>query len=169
MRNLWEHSTRVAAGASVLARHAGTVDPEQALLAGLVHDIGELAIIQYANQSNLSSISDADLDVAVKHLKGPLGAMLLRHWGLGEEFVVAARFADEFDKQTPNEILLLDLVQVSQLHAQAGTSMALSLQDITQIPAIKKLGLATEGPEKSISLLGEARAEIETVRLALAL
>jgi hypothetical protein len=81
MRNLWEHSTRVAAGASVLARHAGTVDPEQALLAGLVHDIGELAIIQYANQSNLSSISDADLDVAVKHLKGPLGAMLLRNLG----------------------------------------------------------------------------------------
>ena len=169
MRNLWEHSTRVAAGASVLARHAGTVDPEQALLAGLVHDIGELAIIQYANQSNLSSISDSDLDVAVKHLKGPLGAMLLRHWGLGEEFVMAARFADEFDKQTPNEILLLDLVQVSQIHAQAGTSMALSLQDITQIPAIRKLGLATEGSEKSISLLREARAEIETVRLALAL
>ena len=83
--------------------------------------------------------------------------------------MVAARFADEFDKQTPNEILLLDLVQVSQLHAQAGTSMALSLQDITQIPAIKKLGLATEGPDKSISLLREARAEIETVRLALAL
>ena len=135
MRNLWEHSTRVAAGASVLARHAGTIDPEQALLAGLVHDIGELAIIQCANQSNLSSISDADLDAAVKHLKGPLGAMLLRHWGLDEEFVIAARFADEFDKQTPNGILLLDLVQVSQLHAQAGTSMALSLQDITQIPA----------------------------------
>ena len=169
MRNLWEHSTRVAAGASVLARHAGTIDPEQALLAGLVHDIGELAIIQYANQSNLSSISDADLDAAVKHLKGPLGAMLLRHWGLDEEFVIAARFADEFDKQTPHGILLLDLVQVSQLHAQAGTSMALSLQDITQLPAIIKLGLATEGPEKSISLLREARAEIETIRLALAL
>jgi hypothetical protein len=47
--------------------------------------------------------------------------------------------------------------------------MALSLQDITQLPAIKKLGLATEGPEKSISLLREARAEIETIRLALAL
>ena len=169
MRNLWEHSTRVAAGASVLARHAGTVDPEQALLAGLVHDIGELAIIQYANQSNLSSISDSDLDAAAKHLKSPLGAMLLRHWGLDEEFVIAARFADEFHKQTPNEILLLDLVQVSQLHAQAGTSMALSLQDITQLPAIKKLGLATEGPEKSISLLREARAEIEMIRLALAL
>ena len=169
MRNLWEHSTRVAAGASVLARHAGTIDPEQALLAGLVHDIGELAIIQYANQSKLSSISDSDLDAAVRHLKGPLGAILLRHWGLDDEFVIAARFADEFDKQTPNGILLLDLVQVAQLHAQAGTSMALSLQDITQIPAIAKLGLATEGPEKSISLLRESRAEIETIRLALAL
>ena len=169
MRDLWEHSTRVAAGALVLARHAGTIDPEQALLAGLVHDIGELAIIQYANQSNLSSISDSDLDAAVKHLKGPLGAMLLRHWGLDDEFVIAARFADEFDKQTPNGILLLDLVQVSQLHAQAGTLMALSLQGITQLPAIKKLGLATEGPEKSISFLREARAEIETIRLALVL
>lgn len=169
MRTLWEHSTRVAAGASVLARHVGGIDSEQALLAGLVHDIGELAIIQCANQSNMGSITDDDLDSAVLHLKGPIGALLLKNWGLDGELIVAARFADDFDKQTSGEVRLLDLVQVSQLHAQAGTSAALPGIDMTALPAVKKLGLATEGPEKSISLLREARSEIEAIRLALAL
>ena len=128
-----------------------------------------VAIIQCANQSNMGSITDDDLDAAVLHLKGPIGALLLKNWGLDEELIVAARFADDFDKQTSGRVRLLDLVQVSQLHAQAGASAALPGIDMTALPAVKKLGLATEGPEKSISLLREARSEIEAIRLALAL
>jgi HD-like signal output (HDOD) protein len=39
-RETWEHSVQVAAIARVLARHLGRVQPDQAMLAGLVHNIG---------------------------------------------------------------------------------------------------------------------------------
>ena len=39
-RKTWEHSVQVAAIARVLARHLGRVRPEEAMLAGLVHNLG---------------------------------------------------------------------------------------------------------------------------------
>lgn len=39
-RRAWEHSLEVAAIARVLARRIGRINPDEAMLAGLVHDIG---------------------------------------------------------------------------------------------------------------------------------
>jgi HD-like signal output (HDOD) protein len=39
-RETWEHSVQVAAIARVLARHLGRVQPDEAMMAGLVHNIG---------------------------------------------------------------------------------------------------------------------------------
>lgn len=39
-RESWEHSVQVAAIARVLARHLGRVQPDEAMMAGLVHNIG---------------------------------------------------------------------------------------------------------------------------------
>ncbi len=39
-RKTWEHSVHVAAIARVLARHLGRVQPDEAMMAGLVHNIG---------------------------------------------------------------------------------------------------------------------------------
>lgn len=39
-RETWDHSVQVAAIARVLARHLGRVQPDEAMMAGLVHNIG---------------------------------------------------------------------------------------------------------------------------------
>jgi len=44
--DLWTHSITVATGAMMLAQHAPTVSPDEAFLAGLIHDIGILVEIQ---------------------------------------------------------------------------------------------------------------------------
>jgi putative nucleotidyltransferase with HDIG domain len=41
---LWEHSLGCAVASSVLAKHLGVKDPEEASTAGLIHDIGKVAI-----------------------------------------------------------------------------------------------------------------------------
>ena len=166
LRHLWEHSVSVAAHCAVLARHQTNLDPEKALLAGLIHDVGELAVIQYANSNGLDNVSDVDLSNAIIELKPRLGAILIRSWSLGEEFVAAAFHADEFQIMTSSEVQLLDLIHVAQLHSQAGINTAMTT-DLESVPAIRKLGLAIDGAEKSIALLREAREEIESVRLAL--
>lgn len=167
LRHLWEHSVTVAANCAVLARHQTNLDPEKALLAGLIHDVGELAIIQYANLNGLDDVSDLELEDAITELKPRLGAILIRSWSLGEEFVAAALHADDLQTVTSGEVQLLDLIHVAQLHSQAGIEGA-KIPNLEGVPAIRKLGLAIDGAEKSIVLLREAREEIERVRLALA-
>lgn len=47
-RAAWEHSVQVAAIARVLARHLGRVNADDAMLAGLVHDIGVFYLLYRA-------------------------------------------------------------------------------------------------------------------------
>ncbi len=44
---LWRHSVACATGAELLAGRVGRVDPDQAFLAGLMHDMGILILDQY--------------------------------------------------------------------------------------------------------------------------
>ena len=46
LREIWEHSSQVAAISHALASQFTKLKPEQAMLAGLVHDIGALPILQ---------------------------------------------------------------------------------------------------------------------------
>ena len=47
-RGLWAHSVEVAANACVLARRLTRLNPDQALYAGLVHDIGQFYLLSRA-------------------------------------------------------------------------------------------------------------------------
>lgn len=44
-RELWEHSLEVAALSFVIARHVTSLNPDEALFAGLVHDIGHFYLL----------------------------------------------------------------------------------------------------------------------------
>lgn len=48
MRELWNHCRKVAAICLVLAQNHEHLDPDTALLGGLIHDIGTVAILSYA-------------------------------------------------------------------------------------------------------------------------
>ena len=168
MRELWEHSARVAANCSVLARHQVGVDPDQALLAGLVHDIGELAIIKYANAFSTDELSDEALAEAIEHLSGKLGALMLRQWSLDEEFVFAALHADNFELASESVVRLVDLVQVAQLHLLASVPGA-QVPELEKAPAVTHLGLTLDDAGKGIAVLSAARHDIEQVRAALAI
>jgi putative nucleotidyltransferase with HDIG domain len=45
LRGAWEHSVEVADICEQLARRAGTVDPAEAYLVGLMHDVGRIALL----------------------------------------------------------------------------------------------------------------------------
>lgn len=49
-RNLWEHTAHVAALAHSLAYHSGLQDPETAMFAGIVHEIGGFYLISLAEE-----------------------------------------------------------------------------------------------------------------------
>ena len=52
MREVWTRSTEVAGISHVLCRHYTKLKPDQATLAGLVHQIGVLPILSYAEENS---------------------------------------------------------------------------------------------------------------------
>ena len=98
MHEAWQHSCRIAALSYILARDVGRLNPERALLAGLLHDIGVTVLIK-ESQSIPVLIDDPILFDRLCHdLSGQIGAMVLRAWKFPDVFVTAALEAEFFGK-----------------------------------------------------------------------
>ncbi|WP_457668249.1 HDOD domain-containing protein [Thiolapillus sp.] len=87
MPDLWEHAYVSALGARWLAREAGMRDrAEEAFLAGLLHDVGELVLLKIldarANDDDIPPLTDALINEALEALHPELGHRLMTTWEL---------------------------------------------------------------------------------------
>ena len=83
-RELWEHSLEVASIAYVLARQRGTPDPDEALFAGLVHDLGHFYLLWRATGFPELVKRGDDLRALVHDWHPGIGAALLQNLDLPE-------------------------------------------------------------------------------------
>ncbi|NNJ92598.1 MAG: HDOD domain-containing protein [Gammaproteobacteria bacterium] len=168
MKRLWEHSARVAAVSHVLAKKLGKFDPEHALLAGLVHDIGVLAIINYATQFPEAQENRQILDSTIKSLRGQVGSMILTKWGFPEDLPAVAADAENWTRSPASKRAdYTDIVIIAQLHSFIGTDDMATAPAIDAVPSFKRLGLSQLTPKMSLKLLDEAKEEIAEARALL--
>jgi HD-like signal output (HDOD) protein len=163
MLELWEHSRRIAALAHVLAAKVSGVNTHEALLAGLVHDIGTLAVIGYARDFPEVAEDRAALESSIQALRAQIGGMILAKWQLPAELVTAAKEAENWYRQHSGPADYADLVVVAQLHEGVGGDI-----DPDRIPALGRLGLTASGLEGGVEQLLEADEELAEARALLA-
>jgi HD-like signal output (HDOD) protein len=168
MKKLWDHSARVAAISHVLAKKLGNFDPEQALLGGLVHDIGVLAILNYAAQFPEAEDNKSIIDSTIKTLRGRVGSTILKNWGFPEWMPDMANEAENWMRSPPNKTPdYTDLIIICQLHSFIGTDEMANTPSIDTVPAFKRLGLSKLTPKMSLKILDEAKEEIAEARALL--
>jgi HD-like signal output (HDOD) protein len=160
METLWRNSTLVAAICFVLARRSGHFDPEKAMLVGLLHDIGVVPLISYAEKYPDITTQPDKLEGVVSELRGQIGAMILRKWEFPDEFVEAARGAEDWNRNPGPNPDYCDLVLISKLHSFVGTPRTRAVPAIDQVPAFAKLALGTLTPEVILDILKAAREQI---------
>jgi HD-like signal output (HDOD) protein len=163
MEQLWSHSRRVAAISSVLARHAHGMDPNRALLAGLVHDIGIFPILQYVDRHAEIWRDAARLDHIILRLRSPLGSFVLKQWQFDAELAAIPREAENWLRDPGPRSDYADLVLVAHAHSSFGGRQRYDGPPLLELPAFRKLMLAGSGPEASLQLLEDAQLEIDTV------
>ncbi|MDD3518942.1 MAG: HDOD domain-containing protein [Chromatiales bacterium] len=164
IQTLWDHSTYVGALAFVLARLTPGFDAERALLAGLVHDIGVVPILAYAD-AQPSLLEDLPtFELAVQHLRGMIGGIVLEKWSFDRELVKVAVEAEDWFRDPSPEADYCDLVLIAQLHSYVGTPAMQHLPRINEVPAFGKLALGKLTPQLSIHLLDDAKDDITAVR-----
>lgn len=164
MRDLWRHSRRVAAISHVLAAKADhDLDPAFALLAGLLHDIGAVAVLGYARDCPELTQEAKQLDEALAKLRSQLGSAIVRRWHLPDELALVAHEAEHWDRDASDTPDYVDVVIIAQLHCFVGSPRMLEVPRINEVPAYRKLGLGEVTPDFSLHLLEEAGAEIREV------
>ena len=100
MRSLWNHAVEVAEECRILASSTRSIEPAEAALAGLMHDIGRLILVQIpgyeaefsklTSGSNARTVVDAERELCgVSHAE--IGAALLQDWSFPPHLVTAVR------------------------------------------------------------------------------
>lgn len=160
---LWEHSRRVAALAKVLGERVGDLNSHEALLAGLVHDIGALAVISYARDFPDVVNNPTALESSINALRTQLSGMILAKWRLPPEVVNSAKEAENWYRDHPGRPDYADLVVVAQLHDGVGGEI-----DPAKVPALARLGLTADDIDQGFELLHDAHDEVEETKHLLA-
>jgi len=177
LKYMWMHSAEVAAVSFVLANKLGRFDPEYALLLGLLHDIGMLPILTYAERYPELVETPEKIDATIEQLHADVGGIILSEWHFDEEFATVAREADDWFRNPRPNADYCDLVLMAQLHSFIGKAKSnvqqltgtKTLPPLSGVPAFRKLGLSTDGPHESISLLADANRQLSEAKQILTL
>ncbi len=160
MAELWQHSRKVAAISHLLAHESKLFNPELAMLAGLVHDLGTIVILEYLEKTNLSTDENVNSDQVIKTLRPVITGMLMKKWNFTEETITVAEECEDWFRNPHNNADLCDIVMLAQYHSYIGTDALKELPPITSLPAMKKLGLS---PIDSIALIKNSKDKIKAM------
>jgi HD-like signal output (HDOD) protein len=164
MVELWMHSSLVAAIAAVMARRLPGFDSDRGLLAGLVHDIGVVPMLNHASDYEELARDPAMLENTIQAYRADIGSMILRRWNFPEEMVAVALEADNWQRERDGAADYADLVIAAQLQSYAGTPEAARYPGLESLSVYARLGLADVGVSDSAPILEEAREEIAEVQ-----
>lgn len=158
---VWRQSYHVAAIAHVLGAITPGIKQDQAMLGGLVHNIGVLPLLPYLGETPELVEDPATMDLVIGRMKGQLGTLLLRHWQFDESLVSIPQEADNWLRDHEGPADYVDIVLVSRIHSQfGGKKGGAMLQSLRDMPAFQKLPISRFGPDASIQLIEEANEEI---------
>ena len=114
---LWGHSIRTAAATRLLAQTYTRINPDQALLAGLVHDLGAFYMLYRAAQYEELRVRPGTVKHVMLQWHEGIGVSLLCALGLPEDIVNAVTDHDQ-PRSLPEPLRTLgDLVYVGNLLA----------------------------------------------------
>lgn len=146
LRSAWQHSLEVAMSAQVLATHCSLLNPEMAMLGGLIHQIGVLPILRLAESHQDSLLFAEDLDAVLDQLAPRIGTLVLQAWHFPEELAEIPeqwpRLHDDHDG-TPS---YADVIRVAVLMSPVGQLPAWRDVDRREVPAFAKLDIDPSMP-----------------------
>lgn len=164
LRQSWEHSLEVASICHVLSSHFTKLKPDQATLAGLVHEIGVLPILTLAEENPQILEKEAVLDQIIFRLQGRVGKAIMRAWEFPEELLGVPLGCTDFkrDSKTTDYV---DVVTVAKLQSFTQENTPYPNLDFSTVPAFAKLGLSGDADVHEVDTLAE---EIGDAKQALA-
>lgn len=160
LRELWEHSTQVAALSHALATQFTKLKGDQALLAGLVHDIGALPILTMAEDVPELLNDEKLLDSIIRKAHTTVGEAILKKWNFSEDIIAVASEHENITRDHAGKADYVDVIIVANLESYLGTNHPHAQADLDKVPAFRKLGLEPHSDVVDVEAVAETRAAL---------
>ena len=159
MKIYYQHSIRVGVICHALTKKLKGFDPEQAFLAGLLHDIGTVPLLIRADKHKEIQDNVELLDKIMDDLKTKVGAMLLKQWGFEQELITVAEDAENWQRDIIKADYC-DVVQVAQLHCEMMGGGKQDIPALEELPAFERLELGDINPKLIIAQAKQEMSEV---------
>lgn len=150
LRDIWTNSLEVAGISYEISRRYTRLKPDQAALGGLVHQIGALPILIYAEEHNELLADPVCLHHVIEQIQPVLGDKILKSWEFPEQFTQLPSQVQDLERRTDR----MDYIDIVQL-ACALTSKQRA-RPLAELPAYGHLNLP-HGSELQVADLLVAR------------
>ncbi len=161
MEGLWNRSLRVGTLSSVLAKHQSRINPDNAMLAGLLHDVGKFYILNRANHYLSLFTSQQALWNLVDAWHSNIGAAILENWEIPDEIRNAVQ---DFGTREIGQRTVPDLTDIiiaaDLLDAHIDERSKYTINWETLPASLTRLHL---NADNSKALLDEAKIELDII------
>ena len=164
LEDLWESSTHVAALSFVLATRLTRLNPDEAMLAGLLHGIGKLYIVTRAEKHPVLFMQPAEMNDMICDWHAAIGKAILENWEFAESMSEAISAQDDLSRESDEAPNLSDVIAAAILMASFASDPAALELAMQNSPVIDRLRL---NAAKASIIMGESAAEIASLRSAL--
>ena len=164
LNDLWQRSSSVAAFAYVLAKKFTKVNPDEAMLTGMMHGIGKLYVFTRVIDHPELFASNTMLNQIIGEWHASIGRAILENWNFSEAMARAVGEQADFSRSEDGPPDLADVIAVAilmDLHSADAPGLAIVLKDLG--PA-KRLGL---DEAKTLAVMHESAAEVSALSEAL--
>ncbi len=143
MRMIWSESSQIASICHVLASRFTKLQPDQAMLGGLVHKIGALPVLAYAEDHNELLNDVFVLDKIITKLHPIIGHHILKSWKFPKTLQNVPSQYLKFDRNV-DAVDYADLATVAVLQSHADSEHPLSKVDWSTVGAFERVGISPE-------------------------
>lgn len=157
MREVWQRSSEIAGMCHVLCRHRTQLRPDQATLGGLVHQIGVLPILTFAEEHPVLLKDSFSLDTVIKKIHPFIGNTILKKWEFPRELQRVPSDHLIFDRNIPKADYA-DIVTVAMLQSYMGSEGEMDDIDYQSVSSFERLGLEADSHIESTDLSEEMEA-----------
>ncbi|HCN63490.1 MAG TPA: HDOD domain-containing protein [Pseudomonas sp.] len=139
MRDVWRQSLEVAGVCYAFCRRYTSLKPDQAALGGLVHQIGVLPILIYAEEHNELLADPVSLNHVIERIHPVIGDKLLAVWEFPEMLLKLPGQYQDVGRES-KAIDYIDLVQIATVFCEQRDTPTLS-HNLNALHAFKRLKL----------------------------
>jgi HD-like signal output (HDOD) protein len=161
---LWQRSVLTASLSCVIARRLTQVNPDSALLAGLLQGIGRLYILTRAS-SHRELFADQESYQTIEHdWHLSIAAALLENWGIADEIVQAVHESENLERESRGALSLADVLVVGTVLAEHHDKPQALHAQLRCAKPLQRLKLDAAACE---TFIGESGHDIDSLREAL--